>query len=1351
MAKSKNTINVDVNVNGRGTKKTTLQMKNLGEQTNKASKSTGDFNRNMKGASKQSSGASKNFSKMSQGMGGIVGAYATLAANIFAIGAAFRFLESAGDLQKLKEGQILYASATGVALKSLTNDIIAATDAQITFTNASQAAAIGKAAGLTNDQLVRLGKGAKDVSIILGRDVTDSFNRLVRGVTKAEPELLDELGIILRLADASEKYGASIGKSAQDLTQFEKSQAVTLEVLEQVESKYGRVMAVMAPSGNQFTKLGKSFDDIVNKIKEFAAAVATPIAGVLTKQPMLIIGILVALGNTLVKTGLQSWTKNAGDAAQAYAGDLIKARLELEKLQTAQARRAQIAISAKGRLQDLATGENAISSKGKIAGPAFVAAAAGKELNDKQIASMKGVIDRSKTLTDAVKAQWHTALNDVQSKTKAATKNIQYYFQQTIGYIAVQRKKLAVGWAATMEKMKSVTAGFGMVVTKLLGWVSMLSILYTMGKAAIAWGKGLSKASTALDSTISPMDLATEKVKGLNEEFSKFNAVQEIITEDGAGFLQFFEALGNKVGQLSISMQKILFDQAAEGMKGFLAMSVAEFNAVQDTIAMKASKGNWMDMLPGGGKAGGMVLSEINDEITRLEGVLRGMAEGIPAPWADWSATWIGLTKLPFETINFGDAKWQIVMDELTVKVDKYKAGVEEANQATLAFQGDLMAYMKISGNEGLEEFAEFLEGMRESADIAASAFKGDATNAITEYVDVLNELDSMGGKDIGTPAWHVLIENIFAAQVAAQEYGAIITSVRRLQKDNSQESSKLLQDVQKRSTEGRMVDNLQQELDLRQKLASEGLIAPAGMGPEETKAFNIRTTRINLELTLFKRIDKAKRDAEKRTKATAIVERKQLLGATKLVATRIKLQMQQMKLDDKVVKVNDEILQIKEKIMLNQGEVEPQQVAMLENLVLEEESLRLQNDLLKRKLDYTMQIKDAAAQAFESGLQKTFSQFIKGEESSLREGMLKLAQGVLGAIADTLSKQMTEAVMGVFGIKTEAQIMKEGMIEAAEVHTSMLIAGIQEEYARQQANLPQFMPGGQTPDLRDAGFVNPGQDAYMPGALWNPDTKAVDTVKKDTTLSVLTEIQRNAVLAHTDAKFAAQEFVQRLNTPILAEVTNWPGQQPTDKFKSYDRPDNDRPLWMEPEIPSVMQERPANSVIGAAQKSSSPSLNTSEIALVPNPAFLEGLTGLFGEGNPFTKGLGGLFGSIFDSMGGAGSIINLLTAADGGVLKGGFRKYANGGIATSPTLGLVGEGKHNEAIVPLPNGRSIPVDMKSSAQTNNITVNVSAEGQTQVEGGDSEGLGKAIARAVQSELQNQKRSGGILSPYGVA
>ena len=59
---------------------------------------------------------------------------------------------------------------------------------------------------------------------------------------------------------------------------------------------------------------------------------------------------------------------------------------------------------------------------------------------------------------------------------------------------------------------------------------------------------------------------------------------------------------------------------------------------------------------------------------------------------------------------------------------------------------------------------------------------------------------------------------------------------------------------------------------------------------------------------------------------------------------------------------------------------------------------------------------------------------------------------------------------------------------------------------------------------------------------------------------------------------------------------------------------------------------------------------------------------------------------------------------------------------------------------------------MRSSAQNNNVTVNVSGDSQqTQVSGQDNEGLGIAIAKAVQEELQNQKRAGGILNKYGTA
>ena len=62
---------------------------------------------------------------------------------------------------------------------------------------------------------------------------------------------------------------------------------------------------------------------------------------------------------------------------------------------------------------------------------------------------------------------------------------------------------------------------------------------------------------------------------------------------------------------------------------------------------------------------------------------------------------------------------------------------------------------------------------------------------------------------------------------------------------------------------------------------------------------------------------------------------------------------------------------------------------------------------------------------------------------------------------------------------------------------------------------------------------------------------------------------------------------------------------------------------------------------------------------------------------------------------------------------------------------------------------------MKGSGSTNNnIVVNVSTDGQTSKSnstGPDMDKLGAAVAQAVQSELQNQKRSGGILNPYGAA
>jgi hypothetical protein len=217
---AKNKIIIDIEVNGK-MQKATVSAKKLSDALDKTGKSARTADRNMKGASQQSANGTKNFSKMAQGMTGtLVPAYATLAANVFAITALFSALKTAADFRVIQESQVAFSSATGVGLKSLTANIKSATDGLIGFTEASSAAAIGTASGLNMTQIENLATGAKNVSLILGRDVTDSFNRLIRGVTKAEPELLDELGITLRLADASEKYAASLNKSAKELTLY---------------------------------------------------------------------------------------------------------------------------------------------------------------------------------------------------------------------------------------------------------------------------------------------------------------------------------------------------------------------------------------------------------------------------------------------------------------------------------------------------------------------------------------------------------------------------------------------------------------------------------------------------------------------------------------------------------------------------------------------------------------------------------------------------------------------------------------------------------------------------------------------------------------------------------------------------------------------------------------------------------------------------------------------------------------------------------------------------------------------------------------------------------------------------
>jgi tape measure domain-containing protein len=146
------------------------------------------------------------------------------------------------------------------------------------------------------------------------------------------------------------------------------------------------------------------------------------------------------------------------------------------------------------------------------------------------------------------------------------------------------------------------------------------------------------------------------------------------------------------------------------------------------------------------------------------------------------------------------------------------------------------------------------------------------------------------------------------------------------------------------------------------------------------------------------------------------------------------------------------------------------------------------------------------------------------------------------------------------------------------------------------------------------------------------------------------------------------------------------------------------------------------------------------------------------GIGGAFAGSAGGAagFGGSFDA--GIAPLPNIpdysgafKTAANGAVWNGGFQAFANGGIVTGPTLGLVGEGRYNEAVIPLPDGKSVPVQLSGGDGGNqinsNITVNVSnGQAQSNATGSNSSELGRKIEGAVKQVIVGELRPGGLLA-----
>ena len=351
-----NSVEFRVIVNADGLVTGLKQVTNFGNETQKtgkkaktASDEMSRLNYTMNQGVVGASSAARSFSKLNQtigsGNGGLVGAYATLAANTFAVSAAFNALRSAQQAEMVLKGLEEQGARTGRSLTVASDRLREVVGFGISATESMSATALFTSGGFSTEELERLGKVAQNTSLALGRNLPDSLDRLIKGTTKLEPELLDELGIMTKLGDATSTYALQNNKSALSLSAFEKRQAFLNAVLAEGELKFGGLNDKIEV--NPYDKLAASFDNLTKETLGFVnnSLGVADVVKFLSQSTFGLVGALLLFASTIQKTLLGSLM----DLSKASAERAGKAKEEAEQI------RQQVALELKNAKATVST------------------------------------------------------------------------------------------------------------------------------------------------------------------------------------------------------------------------------------------------------------------------------------------------------------------------------------------------------------------------------------------------------------------------------------------------------------------------------------------------------------------------------------------------------------------------------------------------------------------------------------------------------------------------------------------------------------------------------------------------------------------------------------------------------------------------------------------------------------------------------------------------------------------------------------------------------------------------------------------------------------------------------------
>ena len=227
-------------------------------------------------------GATRDFAAMAKIGGSLPIMYAALASNIFVLQSAFEQLKLGDQLNRLEKFGVIVGTQTGTPVQSLARSLQEAAGYAISFEEAMRQASSASAYGFDAEQLNKFGLVARRAAAVLGVDMTDALNRVIKGVSKQEIELLDELGVTIRLNDAYADYvkqlnaaNTGITYNINSLTTFQKQQAYANAVIAESTKRFGYLDEVLRAT--PWEQFAANADAALRTIQQSAAKYLGPV------------------------------------------------------------------------------------------------------------------------------------------------------------------------------------------------------------------------------------------------------------------------------------------------------------------------------------------------------------------------------------------------------------------------------------------------------------------------------------------------------------------------------------------------------------------------------------------------------------------------------------------------------------------------------------------------------------------------------------------------------------------------------------------------------------------------------------------------------------------------------------------------------------------------------------------------------------------------------------------------------------------------------------------------------------------------------------------------------------------